>query len=299
MTISAPVFDIQRFSLHDGPGIRTLVFLKGCALHCPWCQNPESQDHRSVIAFHRDRCSESFACESACPEGAIHRTGFRVDRARCTLCARCVEACASGALRLVGEEHTPEQLMEKLRADLPYYDSSGGGVTFTGGEPTLHPRFLDRMLELCAEQSIHTNLETAGVFSLDQWAPILAKFDLIYFDLKILDAEQHDRQLGGGYRKIRKNAIALVEMGLPVEFRMPVIPGFTDTEENIERVVDFLQRLEKTGLHLLAYHNMGEAKIDLIQGSQPRLGLARASDERLDEVRSAFRSRGIDILNAR
>lgn len=298
MTIVAPVFDIQRFSLHDGPGIRTLVFLKGCALHCPWCQNPESQDHRSIIAFHRDRCDESFECERVCPDDAIERTGFRIAQAMCTLCSRCVDACPSGALRVIGETHTPEQLMEKLRADIPYYESSGGGVTFTGGEPTLHPHFLDRVLDLCVAENIHCNLETAGVFSLDRWAPILAKLDLIYFDLKILDAEQHRRKLGEGYERIMKNAMALVEMGLPVEFRMPVIPGFTDSEENIERVVEFLQRCEKTGVHLLAYHNMGEAKIDIVQGSQPRLGLARLDDERLDEVRSAFRARGISILNA-
>ncbi len=298
MTVSAPVFDIQRFSLHDGPGIRTLVFLKGCPLHCPWCQNPESQDHRPTIAFYRDRCSERFDCRAACPEDAIRATGFRIDQARCTVCAACVEACANSALRLVGQTHTPEELMQKLRADLPYYQSSGGGVTFTGGEPTLHPRFLDRVLQMCAAESIHTTLETAGVFSLDKWAPILARLDLIYFDLKILDADQHQRELGAGYATLTNNAAALVEMGLPVEFRMPVIPEFTDTDRNVERVADFLHQLGKTGIHLLAYHNMGEAKIEIISGGQPRLGKARLSDERLSEVQCEFRSRGIDILDA-
>ncbi|MDP6978455.1 MAG: glycyl-radical enzyme activating protein [Myxococcota bacterium] len=297
MTVSAPVFDIQRFTLHDGPGIRTLVFLKGCALHCPWCQNPESQDHRPVIAFYRERCVERFDCRGVCPEDAIRSEGFRVDQGKCTVCGLCVEACASGALRLVGEAHTPEELMEKVRADLPYYESSGGGVTFTGGEPTLHPHFLGRVIEMCAAESIHTNLETAGVFSLEKWAEILEKLDLIYFDLKIMDAEQHERELGASFDTIQKNATALVELGLPVEFRMPVIPDYTDTQDNIERVAAFLRKLGQTGIHLLAYHNMGEAKIDIISGAQPRLGRARLSDERLAEVRDEFRRRGIEILN--
>jgi pyruvate formate lyase activating enzyme len=298
MNVTAPIFDIQRFSLHDGPGIRSLVFLKGCALHCPWCQNPESQDHRAVVAFHRERCHEHFECEGACPEDAILRGDFRIARERCTACGLCTEACPTGALRLIGEQLTPEQLMERLRADVPYYESSGGGVTFTGGEPTRHPRFLDRVLDLCADESIHTNIETAGLFGLERWGPILEKLDLIYFDLKLLDEGEHLRHLGDGYETIRRNATTLAQRGLPVEFRMPVIPDFTDTDTNVEAVIDFLKLVGKKGVHLLPYHNMGEAKIDIIQGSQPRLDLAPLTDERLDEVRDSFRSRGIEILNA-
>jgi pyruvate formate lyase activating enzyme len=298
MSITAPVFDIQRFSLHDGPGIRSLVFLKGCALHCPWCQNPESQDHRAVVGFQLARCLRSFECRDVCPENAILDGDFRVEGSRCTVCGLCVDACPTGALRLIGEDYTPEQLMEKLCADRPYYESSGGGVTFTGGEPTRHPRFVERVLDLCREESIHTNLETAGLFSFERWAPILKKLDLIYFDLKIMVESEYDKHLGGDFETIVQNAIALAQNDLPVEFRMPVIPGFTDTASNIEATLDVLERAGKDGIHLLAYHNMGEAKIDLIRGSQPRLGLPTLSDSRLDEVREEFRSRGIEILNA-
>jgi len=293
---TAPVFDIQRFSLHDGPGIRSLIFLKGCALHCPWCQNPESQAARPVIAFYEDRCKESFECAEVCPNGSIRLEGFRVDHGRCDRCARCVDACAYGALRLIGENLTPRQLMARLLVDRPYYESSGGGVTFTGGEPTLHHHFMECVLELCKEAGIHTNIETAGTFSWEKWEETLRLLDLIYFDLKILDSELHERYLGGGFDRIMENAVKLVAHGFPVEFRMALIPGFTDTPANIEAVVELLHVLGQEAIHLLAYHNMGEAKIDIIQGRQPKLGLARYSDERWHEMRGTFEVRGIEVL---
>jgi len=294
---TAPIIDIQRFSLHDGPGIRTLVFLKGCPLHCPWCQNPESQDTKPVIAFYRERCNESFLCEEVCPDHAISREGFRIDYDRCGACGRCVAACAYDALRLIGEVYSPEQLMKKLLVDRPYYERSGGGVTFSGGEPTLHLDFLDRVLDLCRRESIHTNLETAGTFSFERWKSVLRKFDLIYFDLKILDRGLHRRHLGGGYETIADNARILVEEGFPVEFRLPLVPGYTDTQANIERVVARLGSLGKREVHLLSYHNMGETKIDIIAGKQPKLGLDRCSDEIFDRVVERFEERGIEVLN--
>jgi len=161
----------------------------------------------------------------------------------------------------------------------------------------LHPRFLDQVLDSCLAESIHTNIETAGLFSLEKWRSILPKLDLIYFDLKLMDPDQHAEHLGSGFDTIQSNALALVEMGLPVEFRMPVIAGLTDTPVNIDAVVQLLGRAGKKEVHLLAYHNMGEAKIDIVQGCQPRLGLARLSQERLAEVQDCFRERGIAISN--
>jgi len=297
MELTAPIFDIQRFSLHDGPGIRSLVFLKGCGLHCPWCQNPESQASKPIIAFYHDRCAQSFECAAVCPNDAIRREGFRVDHERCELCTRCVDACAYSALKLIGESLTPEQLMAKLLVDRPYYESSGGGVTFTGGEPTLHPDFVHKMLGLCKEAGVRTNLETSGTFSWAKWEPTLRMLDLLYFDLKILDAELHERHLGGGYARIMENAAKLAAHGFPVEFRMPLVPGYTDTPANVEAVIDLLRRLGHKAIHLLAYHDMGEAKIDIIRGRQPKLGLPRYSRERLCELRGNFEASGIEVLN--
>jgi len=295
---TAPVFDIQRFSLHDGPGVRSLVFLKGCTLHCPWCQNPESQATRPVVAFYADRCRSSFECLAVCPNDAIRVEGFRVDHARCNLCTRCIDACAYEALRLIGEDMTPAQLMERLEVDRPYYDGSGGGVTFTGGEPTIHHRFLADVLERCRRSGIRTNLETSGTFSWERWSETLRLHDLIYFDLKILDAELHERHLGAGFDRIMENAKSLVDGGYPVEFRMALIPGFTDTPDNIDAVVDLLHALGRPSVHLLPYHNMGEVKIDIIRGNQPKLGLDRYPDERFAEMRSTFERRGIEVLTA-
>ncbi|MEN8239204.1 MAG: glycyl-radical enzyme activating protein, partial [Actinomycetota bacterium] len=261
-------------------------------------QNPESQAVRPVTGFYADRCTESFECVAVCPSGAIRLEGYRVDHDLCEQCGLCVEACAYDALKVIGESLTPEELMEKLLADRPYYDSSGGGVTFTGGEPTLHHAFLERVLALCAEAGIHTNIETSGTFPWVAWESTLRIADLIYFDLKILDAQLHREHLGGGFDRIMENAGKLASGGFPVEFRMAAIPGFTDTPTNVDAVIALLRDLGHERIHLLAYHNMGEAKIDIIEGNQPKLGLERYSDERWDELVEVFTRQGIEVLQS-
>ncbi len=295
--VTAPIFDIQRFSLHDGPGIRTLVFFKGCNLHCAWCQNPESQDVEPLVAFYTDRCNRSFDFLKACPREAINRDGFRIDYAKCDNCLACVEACSQNALRLIGEHMTPEHLFTSLMADLPYYRSSGGGVTFSGGEPTLYPKFIDQMLNLCGEEGIHTAIETCGTYSPDRWQPILNKLGLIYFDLKIIDSERHIKATGRDNKQILSNARRLVEQGLPVEFRVPLVDGYTDNHEDLQDITNFVKELKQSHIHLLSYHNMGESKIDIINGSQNTLGLKTYDACRYREIKEWFSSQDIKIFD--
>jgi len=294
--LTAPIFDIQRFSIHDGPGIRALIFLKGCNLRCDWCQNPESQNTQPIIAFYQDRCRQSFCCDSVCQEKAIMHEGFRIDYGSCTTCGDCVDACAFEALKQVGERITPVQLMERVLVDKSYFDN-GGGITLTGGEPTLYPKFVNSFIDLCQEHNIHTNIETAGRFDMGKWQSILEKLDLIYFDLKIFDPTHYKTAIGEGLQQILENAAFLVKRKLPVEFRLALIPGYTDTLENITSTIEFLKSVKQKSIHLLEYHNMGEVKIDIIQGDQPMLGLKNYTSEKIEDVEKLFNDAGIVVVN--
>lgn len=196
----------------------------------------------------------------------------------------------------MGEYLTPEQLFERVLADQPYYASSGGGVTFSGGEPTLYPDFMERILDLCRARDIPAMMETSGFFSYDRWTAILPKLQLIYFDLKIMDDALHRRATGQGNARILDNARRLVADGYPVEFRLALVPGFTDCDENLAAISQFLTALGQQGIHLLSYHPMGEAKIDIICGPQPKLALKSYPRERALQVADWFEQRGIACL---
>lgn len=296
-SVEAPIFDIQRFSIHDGEGIRTLVFFKGCKLACEWCQNPESHEAAPLISFYENRCQHSLECQAVCEDGAINPEGYRIDHEKCTLCMKCVDACAYGALKLIGDRLTPQELMTELQKDSAYYNSSGGGVTFSGGEPTLYPKFMEQILPLCREAGIHTMLETCGNFSYDRWQELLGLLDMVYFDLKVMDPEKHLAVTGVDNRRILDTARQLVAAGHAVEFRLPLVEGYTDDQENLQAIVDFLKSLGQRKLHLLSYHNMGEAKIDIINGPQKKLGLAGYPQSRFDEVKSWLEARQIRVID--
>lgn len=292
---SGVVLDIQRFSLHDGPGIRTLVFLKGCPLRCDWCQNPESQERMPVVGFYAARCKGFMECAKACAHNAVRTSGHRIDYARCDSCFACVDACPTGALKQLGRQMTSEEIMESVLTDRIYFAQSGGGLTVSGGEPLVQPGLVNDLFHQARRHGIHTVLETCGHFSWRESEPALLAADLIYFDLKLADPEEHRQFTGASNRLILENA-GRMTASLSVEFRIPLVPGITDTKSNLTALARLIRGYGKGKVHLLRYHNMGESKIAVIAGPQEKLGLSLYSDAQYEQACAVMLESGISVI---
>ncbi len=283
------IFDIQRFSIHDGPGIRSVVFFKGCNLECPWCQNPESIALKQEIAYYPDKCTDNNDCMEMCSQRAIsYNKGLQIDREVCATCNQCTVDCLSGAIRVIGKEYSITEVMEEVLRDADYYETSGGGVTFSGGEPTLHIDFIYELLLQCRKHGIHTNIETNGHFAWEKFQKILPLLDLIYFDIKIADTGLHKQFLKQSNEKILFNIQKLVEANAPVEFRIPLIPEYTANEENLSAIISLLKQNGVKKIHLLPYHAMGEAKAEKVCSPLPKLGFQPFKEESLQHFQRLF-----------
>lgn len=265
MPDKAIVFNIQTYCIHDGPGIRTTVFVKGCPLRCIWCQNPESQERTPEMMFFEHRCVGCGHCLTACPQGAIRLEGgiAVTDRSLCGKKTSCVQACPRKAHELVGKEMSAGEVFEQVRKDRPFYDQSGGGVTLSGGEPLFYPEFAESLFSRCRAQGIHTAIETCACADIQAIDRVFPNLRLAMIDIKHMDPEEHRRLTGVSNNMILRNIKYIVRhFPLSLIVRIPIVPGCNDTEENVRRTAQFLQEELGGGipLQLLPYHRLGEAK---------------------------------------
>lgn len=253
------IFDIQRFSLDDGEGIRTIIFMQGCNLHCPWCHNPESIDGRPMI-MRNSQCMGCGRCESACHNHCIRKEGaFFIDHDRCDLCGQCVDACVYGAIRVCGRDYTVDEVMEIIVKDKDYYEASNGGVTLSGGEPSLQWRFAAELLRRCHDAHINTAIETNGIMPPQAREALGQHLDMAMIDFKHGNTATHQKWLGKGNEEVI-NTICVWAGIMTVEVRVPVIPGFNDTCEDIQHICMKAKECGVRRIKLIPYHIFGKSK---------------------------------------
>jgi pyruvate formate lyase activating enzyme len=285
--VTGTIFDIKRFAVHDGPGIRTTVFFKGCPLRCAWCHNPESMKIQRQIVFFENKCIGCGECFKRCPNGAVIATpeGRKYYRDKCKLCGTCVEYCYAEATVMQGKIVNVEEVVEEVKKDMPFYKNSNGGMTISGGEPTLQPEFCSAIFEACQKEGMHTALDTSGHVKLETLKEILKHVDLILYDIKHLDPAIHKEYTGVSNELILSNLREINKLGIPIEIRMPTIPGINDTESNLLalcNLVDELRSIER--IRLLPYHRLGEGKYQRLDMDYRLKGLETPKKERMKEI---------------
>lgn len=297
MTKTGTVFNIQRFSVQDGPGIRTLVFLKGCPLRCLWCCNPESQNYKPDILFTKQKCIGCGKCIAACAVDAIRNSaeGKSIDREKCTLCGECVKTCYAGALEIVGEGKTVEEVMDEVLRDTEIYRNSGGGVTLSGGEPMFQPAFAAAILKECQLSGIHTAIETCGFAPWSDYEEILPYVDLFLFDIKHMNSDKHEEITCQPNELIINNFKKLAKSGKRIIARIPLIPGRNTLSENIKELSRFLSENGVREAHLLPYHKLGVSKYSSIGVDYKLNDIPAISDVDLDFVKDTLESFEIKV----
>ncbi len=291
------VFEIKRYAVDDGPGIRSTIFLKGCPLRCLWCHNPEGQILKPELMYRKNKCIGCQECSKACPRGALalSRRLVSIDRKLCDLCGKCNGKCPTGAIEVVGKKLGVEAVLEEIVKDKVFFEESNGGVTFSGGEPLMQVDFLKELLKGCEKEGIHTALETCGYASREDFDKVVEKVDLFLYDLKVMNDWVHKRYTGVSNRLILGNFARLANSGRSILVRFPVISGVNDDNENVAEMGDFLRRNGVGDIQVLPYHRAG---IEKYRSLGRRYGLNKVespSDERLKRIMLSLEDFGLNV----
>ena len=292
---TARIFDLKHYAVNDGPGIRTTVFFKGCPLRCAWCHNPESQSSQPELVLHMDRCIDCGACREVCPQGAITPDN-PLDRSRCTVCGACVDVCYSAARQMVGYEIGLDELWTRVERDIPFHRQSGGGVTFSGGEPLMQADFVLALAERCHENGLHTALDTCGYVAWHIMEKLLPMIDLFLYDIKLMDDSRHRQYTGVSNQCILDNLSNLSAGGAHIQVRMPLIAGVNDDKENIRQCVDFLTALPQLdSVTLMPFHAIGRGKYEALGIPNPLPDAQPPDGTIIKQISEHFRQAAIPV----
>lgn len=294
------IFNVQKFSIHDGAGIRTLVFMKGCPLSCIWCSNPESQNNSIEIMDVKSNCNKCGKCAELCSVSAIDRLSYDIDRSICVKCGICAQNCFAEAKKIVGKYVTVDELMEIIDRDRIFYRNSGGGVTVGGGEPLMQSCFVAELLKSCKAANIHTAIESSGYGKWEIIKPVFENADQIFMDIKCFDSKKHKAYIGVDNTLILNNAEKIAKTGKEIVFRIPIIPSFNDNEENIMNTGKFIKNLTNVNnnisLELLPYHDFGKDKYRWLNIDYKMGDIAGPDKSALENYKKILRQLGVNIV---